>query len=458
MQERVITPGGIQEHVLNFDTLILEVYNHLPLLVDILAWRATNSRTCKVGSEVVSARFMYMPELCHVMHVTRAVITGSCAWQMLNGDDTPANNLNLIVTNGGFDAFCFLIQDTLLYEWVEQTSKPHYTFNNSAERFARFKFKHLFITVTEAKVDGLFKVVLCAPTTADMLFMTAGGVGMLYLEWTSKNIAVINRTARRGNRDYDKVGCLHRGGFLCHDDTSFLSEACGQHCPTQWRYIADRGNQSLVVDWDARFSLRSMMRASHMIWRLAEHCHNGYSVLPPIPMPCDLATIQAQEAHIDNHMPHYAGKRVALLYATLATAPHLVTVPLRDGVKDLTHLSQLETSHWLDHLKLDKFIVLTGCLRKTFKALPGATETPWVYGYTVIREDPRSYPPPNALIRELAGNVLVIKHEKDNKHVIVNMTVEDVDIVNTLIKRYMNDKCLERCSSITVIVLTPEDV
>jgi len=86
------------------------------------------------------------------------------------------------------------------------------------------------------------------------------------------------------------------------------------------------------------------------------------------------------------------------LYATLATAPHLVMVPLRDGVKDLTHLSQLETSHWLDHLKLNKFIVLTGRLHKTFKALPGATETPWVYGYTVIQEDPWSYPPPNALI------------------------------------------------------------
>jgi hypothetical protein len=56
-----------------------------------------------------------------------------------------------------------------------------------------------FITVTKAKIEGLFKVILCSPTTADMLFMTAGGFGMLYPEWTLNNIAVVNRTILRGH-------------------------------------------------------------------------------------------------------------------------------------------------------------------------------------------------------------------------------------------------------------------
>jgi hypothetical protein len=136
---------------------------------------------------------------------------------------------------------------------------------------------------------------------------------------------------------------------------------------------------------------------------------------------------------------------MAMLYATLATAPHLVSVPLRDGVTRLTNISQLETSHWLDYLMRDRFIVLTGRLRKTFNMLPGSPDTPLEHGYTIIREDPWTYPPPNALIRGIAcvadtrddvtGNVLVIKHKKGNKHDIVDMTKEDAHIVDSLIKR-----------------------
>ncbi|KAG2039384.1 hypothetical protein BDR03DRAFT_1009017 [Suillus americanus] len=449
---------------LNVDSLVLEVYKHLPLLIDVLAWRATNTRTHKVGSEVVStwlARIvkpfvqMYIPELCHTMHVTRAIITGSCTRQMLSGDDSPVDNLNIVVTNGGFDLFHTLIENTLLYEWVHRSTKPHYVFDSSAQRFARFKFRDLYITIMEAKIDGLFKVVLCSPTTADMLFMTAGGFGMLYPEWTLNNITVVNWMILRGNQDYDKVRCICHNRFVCNDDTSFMTGACRQLCPTQWRYISDFGETLLVVDWDARFSLRSMIRTSHMIWRLAEHCHNSscpYNptnntqvvVLPPIPIPCDLATIQVQEAHIDNHTLHYADRRLALLYVTLATIPHLVSVPLHDGASRLTNLSQLETSHWLDHLKRDKFIVLTGCLQKTFNTLPEGPDTPWDHGYTIICEDPWMYPPPNALICDMAcitdvhddvtGNVLVIKHKKGNKHDIVDMTKENANIVDSLIR------------------------
>ncbi|KAG1849528.1 hypothetical protein F4604DRAFT_1687413 [Suillus subluteus] len=292
--------------VLNVDTLVLEVYNHLPLLVDVLAWRATNSRTRKVGSEVVSARFA-----------------------------------------------------RIVKPFVRMTAKPHNAFNSSAQWFARFKFRDLFITITEAKIDGLFKVVLCSPTTA-------GGFGMLYPEWTLNNVAIINRTILRGNRDHDKVGCIRHNRFV-------------------------------------------------------------------------------QEARIDNHTPHYADRRQVLLYAMLAAAPHLVSVPLRDGVTQLTNLSQLETSHWLDHLKRDKFIVLMGCLWQSFNMLPGAPDTSWEHGYTIIHEDPWTFPPLNALICDIAcvtdvhdevtGNVLVIKHKKGNKHNIVDMTREDVSIVDSLIKR-----------------------
>lgn len=135
--------------VLIVDTLVLEVYNHLPLLVNILAWRAINIHTCKVSSEVVSSQStrivklfvqIHVPEFCHTMHVTKTMIMGSCVWQMLSEDNSCITNLNIIIINRGFDSFCTLIKDTLLYEWVDRTAKPHYTFDSFAQQFVTFKF------------------------------------------------------------------------------------------------------------------------------------------------------------------------------------------------------------------------------------------------------------------------------------------------------------------------------
>ncbi|KAG2746860.1 hypothetical protein P692DRAFT_201806857 [Suillus brevipes Sb2] len=176
------------------------------------------------------------------MHVTRAMIKGSCIWQMLSGDNSCVDNLNIIMTNGWFDLFCTLIEDTLHYE-----------------RFPTFKFQDLFITVTKVKIDGLFKVILCSPTTADMLFMTAGGFGMLYPKWMLNNIVVVNWTILRGHQDNDKL------------------------CSTQWCYILDFGGQSLVINWDAHFSLRSMIRMSHMTWLLAD-----FDTASLVPQLCEL--------------------------------------------------------------------------------------------------------------------------------------------------------------------------
>ncbi|KAG2039381.1 hypothetical protein BDR03DRAFT_980889 [Suillus americanus] len=231
--------------------------------------------------------------------------------------------------------------------------------------------------------------------------------------------------------------------------------ACTRLCPTLWRNVADSDRQSLVIEWDARFSLRSMLARSNTIWDLSDQCANLYCpynpdnnartvMLPPDPMPSDLTSILAQEACIQSHYPHYGGTRIGILYATSAMTPYLIPVPFLDGVTQLRHISQLEVSHWVNRLATKCFIVFTSKFHKTYNVIPGTCGVVPQYGYTFFRDTPDAYSPPNMLIRELAfiedavdnvtGNVLVVKHPRGNKHNIIDMDTDDITIVNALIQ------------------------
>ncbi|KAG0692072.1 hypothetical protein DFH29DRAFT_1009445 [Suillus ampliporus] len=64
--------------------------------------------------------------------------------------------------------------------------------------------------------------------------------------------------------------------------------------------------------------------------------------------------------------------------------------------------------------------------------------------YTFYRESPSSYTPPNLLVREILdigdaaddvhGNILIVKHVKGNKHVVVDVTGGDIAIVDSIIR------------------------
>lgn len=68
-----------------------------------------------------------------------------------------------------------------------------------------------------------------------------------------------------------------------------------------------------------------------------------------------------------------------------------------------------------------------------------------MYSYTFHREHSAMYLPPNAMIRELAditsnkddvmGNVLVVKHLRGRKHIVVDCSAEDIQCVNSIIIR-----------------------
>jgi hypothetical protein len=76
------------------------------------------------------------------------------------------------------------------YVTAEKQMEPHSSVALSVSRFVRYRKSHLSVSLTEAGVTGPMRVMACSNATADMTFMTAGGVATLYLEFTlyGKNI------------------------------------------------------------------------------------------------------------------------------------------------------------------------------------------------------------------------------------------------------------------------------
>ncbi|KAG1784536.1 uncharacterized protein HD556DRAFT_1451659 [Suillus plorans] len=182
----------------------------------------------------------------------------------------------------------------------------------------------LFITVPEAKYEGAFRVIASSPTIVDMMMMTPGSLATFYLHWTLKHVTVANHTLFDSDHGAHNIGCITHADFESHNNTFWLGPAYGRLCPTLWRDIPNSDEQSLVIEWNTRFSLRSMLARSHTVWHLSDQCANLYcpynpsnnahtALLSPDPMPSDLTSIMSQEA---------------FLALDLTLSPHISSSPL----------------------------------------------------------------------------------------------------------------------------------
>lgn len=135
------------------------------------------------------------------------------------------------------------------------------------------------------------------------------------------------------------------------------------------------------------------------------------------------------------------------MYATAGTSPQIVPVPLQDGKEAFEHIDDLEVNFWVNNVACNRFVVSTTRFRKTFHAIPDHPTLPLPFLYSIIREDPQAFPLPNALVKEicpllatddgLKGNILVVKHTKNNKNNVLDMTEADIQLVNLLLQGYV---------------------
>jgi hypothetical protein len=221
--------------------LVHYMYEHLSLLSDILAWRSTSHYTQHIGSAIVATHFVdivtpfvrhHVPELYHIIHISRMVITGSCVMKMLDGNHDLADNLNIIAPNGYKNVIHDFITNTLRYR-PDKSAWRNYVYEKLVKSFAKFQQGSFFITVSEASGDNIFKAITSSATTAEMLCMTPGGVTVFYPLWTLQGVAINNQGVCAGFHDQN-VGFTPKTHYKLHPSMAFLDNACRSLCPALW--------------------------------------------------------------------------------------------------------------------------------------------------------------------------------------------------------------------------------
>jgi hypothetical protein len=157
------------------------------------------------------------------------------------------------------------------------------------------------------------RVVACGAATADMTFMTAGGVATLYPEFTLYGKNVCCEDTNLFGRKENRIGTWKSDVLTLENDTSFLGGPCDRSCPTLWRSFADYGPYG-VFNWDARYDVKRVFAYCDVEWRIQErcvnpHCERDYNKKerlfggPSSEVPADEIDIGAQEGIISERQP-----------------------------------------------------------------------------------------------------------------------------------------------------------
>ncbi|KAG1888538.1 hypothetical protein F4604DRAFT_1674222 [Suillus subluteus] len=226
--------------------LVEEVFHNLPVLPHAIAWGDSCHMTQACKEKIISKHFRsivepFVPDnfeqLCNILYDSKAVITGSCAITMLlgPGDHVP-HDLNILVNHSTFPLIDAFFQFMLAYEWVDRDVEPHDAFGGVLECFMCYKMGNTIITVSSVNDNSLFKAVLAAPSTVDMIFMSPGGLCTFYPKLTLKHNAILSSMGLLVEPERS-IGSVWSTHFEVHDDARFLTSQCGLTCPSLWRNL-----------------------------------------------------------------------------------------------------------------------------------------------------------------------------------------------------------------------------
>ncbi|KAG0702156.1 hypothetical protein DFH29DRAFT_999532 [Suillus ampliporus] len=366
-------------------------------------------------------------EFYQTLQHMKAIIVGSCALDMILGTrNTPPRDLNIVVPHGSLSLMETFIRDVLSYHSIATVCHPSLSF--VVHDFCKYGRQGKVITITEPKrLMHPLHVVLNGPSTADMTFITAGGAVSFYPELT-RNYHTVKTVSGEGIGTGQKLGSIGKDRFDVHPDISFLNHSCHELCPSLWRHLSNH-KEFITVDWDRRFSAKSILYDTDIEWHLNDYCFNpkcrynidvviGNCDIPPRIMPYSPESVRQQSKYIEDHEPPYKKTFKGLLYATACTEPLLVDIPLQDGVDQLNTLDELEVNHWVHERDVMVCTASRKQHRRTFDTFPNSSTLPDDI-YTVFLEQTSDYAAPNALLQDIArnvnmegiieGNILVIK-------------------------------------------------
>ncbi|KAG2050085.1 hypothetical protein BDR06DRAFT_960598 [Suillus hirtellus] len=107
-----------------------------------------------------------------------------------------------------------------------------------------------------------------------------------------------------------------------------------------------------------------------MVPNSRDHFYCGYNIVYP-----DFGAALTSHRHLATHCN---------MVLSCASNLHVVAVPLRDGAETATDTSQVQVTHWVDHLKPDLFVSPTERIRKMYNLI---TDVPVpALGYAFFRK------------------------------------------------------------------------
>ncbi|KAG2037609.1 hypothetical protein BDR03DRAFT_982231 [Suillus americanus] len=402
----------------------------------------STSRTCllmaELGWEVLCQRLRcvmnpfldhHMSTFLSTLHDANGFITGSVVQTMVKTSSSQIpRDLNVLVPYEGFDSLDSVIRRTLGFLPISNVT--HLAIAPCINQFHKYTLNNKIITLSSShQGQSILHIVLNAPTTADMVFMSTGGLCYFYPMWMDASTAVESHCGDLVLLD-NQLGCVGAltSNFEVKDGMGFLGESCGTLCPTFWHHV-EESNLHVCIDWNVDDSVTNVFHNADVEWRLNTECINDkcpYRVTVTYP----------------NFEGPFLQVIKGIFYGVGCYRPFLVPVPVQDGVDRPATLDDIDVNFWVKQRELYDCSSTRCNLRRTFTRVPGFNIT--IEGkYTLYFEKPDPSLHQNKVLSRILsmtgnkeaihGSVLVVKQMFDDQSYIVNMTKRDQLVANFLI-------------------------
>lgn len=213
-----------------------------------------------------------------------AVIMGLGALSLiLRPNSCHVNNLNVALPRGAVTELQhWLIHHDFDTQPLQMTSitPSMQHFINSHQTFYKRSTPNLKISLTESVDDTVLSVVLAGRSTAEMSYVTPGGIFCPHPRLTLDRVvcpAFLSNDEKMTQAEIERYTHM---GLLYAETTAVWEDECRRDCPTLWRNIKDT-QQVLLIDWtisrnafDGRNPLWHTY-GQHHYWRLSRTCHNS---------------------------------------------------------------------------------------------------------------------------------------------------------------------------------------
>lgn len=247
----------------------------------------STSRTCvlmaELGREVLHHRFRrvldpflhhHMSSFLSTLREAYGFITGSVVRTMVNTSSNQIpRDLNVLVPYEGFNAVDSVIRCNLGFIAISDVAHP--AIASCISKFYKYTLNNKIITLSSSHHgQSILHVVLNAPTTADMLFMSTGGLCYFYPMWMHAGKAVQSHRGDLVPLDH-QLGCVgaSTSNFEVEEGMGFLGESCNTLCPTFWHHVEER-NLRVCIDWNVDDSVTNVFHNADVEWRLNTECVN----------------------------------------------------------------------------------------------------------------------------------------------------------------------------------------